>query len=71
MRTGKGIINQEVCYKDDSGRVQCHLSTKVPWRDEDGNIIGIIGLNRDITKRKEAEALARFPLENPNLVAVS
>ena len=59
MRTGKGIINQEVCYKDDSGRVQWHLSTKVPWRDEDGNIIGIIGLNRDITEHKRAEEALR------------
>jgi PAS domain S-box-containing protein len=31
------------------------LCTKLPWRDKNGNIIGIIGSNRDITKRKMAE----------------
>jgi len=59
MRTGKGIINQEVCRKDASGQMQWCLSTKVPRRDDRGNIIGIVGLNRDITERKRAEAAAR------------
>jgi len=54
MRTGEGVINEEVCRKGASGQMQCYLSTKVPWRDKDGNIIGIIGLNRDITDRKRA-----------------
>ena len=58
-RTGKGIINQEVCRKDASGRTQWYLSTKVPWRDDSGNIIGIVGLNRDITEIKRAEEKLR------------
>ncbi|MEQ2009008.1 MAG: PAS domain S-box protein, partial [Limisphaerales bacterium] len=32
------------------------LANKAPWRDKDGNIIGIIGVARDITDRKQAEA---------------
>jgi len=31
------------------------LSSKVPWRDEHGQIIGIIGISKDITERKKAE----------------
>ena len=31
------------------------MCTKLPWRDKNGNIIGIIGANRDITERKIAE----------------
>jgi PAS domain S-box-containing protein len=35
-------------------------SSKVPWRDTEGRIIGIIGVSRDITERKRAEeALAQ------------
>ena len=30
-------------------------SSKVPWRDAEGRIIGIIGVSRDITERKRAE----------------
>ncbi|HET6461081.1 MAG TPA: PAS domain-containing protein [Syntrophales bacterium] len=31
------------------------LDTKTPWRDDEGNIIGIIGISRDITERKEKD----------------
>ena len=37
--------------------------TKVPMRDVDGNISGIIGISRDITERKEAEASLRYSEE--------
>ncbi len=37
------------------GETKWTSTTKVPWRDESGNIIGLIGLNRDITKLKLAE----------------
>ncbi len=31
------------------------LSSKVPWRDAEGRVIGIIGISRDITERKRME----------------
>ncbi|MBI2853342.1 MAG: PAS domain-containing sensor histidine kinase [Chloroflexi bacterium] len=33
------------------------LSTKTPWRDDKGNVIGIIGVAHDITERKKVEDL--------------
>jgi len=36
-----------------------YLSTKVPHRDAAGNIIGLIGIARDITERKRAERALR------------
>ncbi len=30
-------------------------SSKIPWYDKNGNIMGIMGISRDITKRKKAE----------------
>jgi hypothetical protein len=36
-----------------------YLSTKAPYRDAAGNIIGLIGVTREITERKRAEEALR------------
>ncbi|MGL4375098.1 MAG: PAS domain S-box protein, partial [Microcoleaceae cyanobacterium] len=41
------------------GKVHTYLSTKSPWRDLEGNIIGLIGMTRNINDRKEAEDILR------------
>jgi len=51
IRSGKAIIGREQYSEIDIA----HTVTKVPWRDDKGNIIGIIGINHDITERKRAE----------------
>ncbi len=57
---GEAIVNRQYCRKMEDGGEIWVTSTKVPWRDSDGNIIGIIGMNRDITDLKLAqEALGR------------
>ena len=60
IKTGKPIMNEEVRrtrHKD--GQDNWSLCTKLPWRDKNGNIIGIIGANRDITEEKKAEQAMR------------
>jgi PAS domain S-box-containing protein len=37
------------------GKLHTYLSAKSPYRDADGNIIGIFAISRDITERKEKE----------------
>lgn len=55
IETGLSIINKEEGGKSiDEGPLWL-LATKVPWRDMKGNIIGMFGISRDITKRKQAE----------------
>jgi len=39
------------------------LTTKAPWRDAQGNILGIIATTRDITERKKVEQTFRQTLE--------
>ena len=39
------------------------LSTKLPLRDEQGNIVGTFGISRDITARKRAEEAMRVAKE--------
>jgi len=36
---------------------RCFLSVKSPYRDEAGNIIGLIGISTEITERKRTEAI--------------
>jgi|GEM_PF-5828459 len=39
--------------------VRTFLTTKTPWRDSEGRVIGIIGVAQDITERKEMETALR------------
>ncbi|GAK58486.1 PAS/PAC sensor hybrid histidine kinase [Candidatus Vecturithrix granuli] len=56
MTSGQPIIDQEEQLVDrKTGELVWFLTTKVPLRDVQGNIIGIIGLNHDITRRKQME----------------
>lgn len=50
-----GISNTSEEYMPDNGVIRIFLSTKSPWRDAQGNIIGVIGIARDITEYKSAE----------------
>jgi len=55
IRTGKHTVSLEEreTFKDKPDRWV--TSTKIPWYDENGNIIGIFGITRDITDKKKAE----------------
>ncbi|MBN1348474.1 response regulator [candidate division KSB1 bacterium] len=55
--TGQALINKEETVQDHAGNTRCVLTTKAPYRDGQGNIIGLVGISRDITERKRAERL--------------
>jgi two-component system sensor histidine kinase/response regulator len=56
IQSGEALINQEEPVVDQDGSHRWLLTTKMPLRDLQGNVTGIVGINRDITERKEAEA---------------
>lgn len=62
VASGKPVMNQEQ-YKPVRGKVgerRWSLTSKVMWRDPEGNIIGTVGITRDIHELKIAqEALAK------------
>jgi len=64
IRTGIPVINKEETVVFRSGQLRWSLSTKVPLRNSHGEIVGIVGIGRDITERKIAET----ELENKNLL---
>ncbi len=60
IRTGWPIIAKEEREVWQDGRVTWASTTKMPMRDADGNIIGIMGISRDITERKQVENELRW-----------
>jgi PAS domain S-box-containing protein len=65
---GRSCVNREAVITDPSGNRRWVLSTKVPLRDRDGNITGLLGINRDITERKLAEQSVRESAETAKAV---
>ncbi len=60
MAGGRPIVNQERWVIDkESGVRTWNLTTKVPLTDEQGEIVGLVGIGRDITDRKRAEEAYR------------
>ncbi|HEB33160.1 MAG TPA: PAS domain S-box protein, partial [Spirochaetes bacterium] len=72
IKNGIPIINKEEGAGSLGGKKHLVLTTKLPWRDSNGNIIGLFGISRDISERRrvedQIEKLAKFPGENPNPV---
>ncbi len=55
IETGTPIVNKEECGGPVDGATQWVLTTKMPWYDDGGDIIGLYGISRNITDRKRAE----------------
>jgi len=56
LQSGAGLTDREELVPDAvSGESRWHSTTKVPLFDQDRTIIGVMGITRDITPRKQAE----------------
>jgi PAS domain S-box-containing protein len=55
IKTGLPMVNFEETETYRDGRLATVSTTKIPFRNPDGQIIGTIGISRDITERKQAE----------------
>ncbi|WP_425615092.1 PAS domain S-box protein [Anatilimnocola sp. NA78] len=57
METGQTETNEEVLTA--AGVTRTYLATKGPYRNGDGQIVGTIGVSRDVTASKQAERLVK------------
>ena len=59
IRTGVALVNKEEKETWPNGRISWASTTKLPFRDASGVIIGTFGVSRDITQQKTAEEALR------------
>ena len=59
IETGKPIINRKEGGESIGGEEHWFLTTKVPWYDREGNIIGLLGISKNITETKLTEEALR------------
>jgi PAS domain S-box-containing protein len=65
IRSGTPMINREEPLTTEGGTItRWNLATKVPLLDKQGNRIGIVGVGREITDRKQAEQKLKDTLES-------
>lgn len=56
METGQAIIDkEEPSLPDSRGRVRWIQVSKIPFHDPAGQIVGLVGIGKDITRRRESE----------------
>ncbi len=60
IQSGQPILDREEPNIDPTGQLRWFSTTKVPLRDSQGQVIGLVGMSRNITERKQIEeALAQ------------
>jgi PAS domain S-box-containing protein len=59
VQSGQPLIDHEEPNIDAAGRLRWFSTTKVPLRDSQGQVIGLVGMSRNITERKQAEEALR------------
>ncbi|MEJ2616662.1 MAG: PAS domain-containing protein, partial [Ignavibacteriaceae bacterium] len=68
IRTGNAILKREEFYIDKEGMKRWLHTSKLPLKDKQGNIIGLIGIGRDFTEQKLAEEALREQTEKFKLI---
>jgi len=59
VETGRPLIDYEEPARNSEGQPLWYLTTKVPVQDAQGKVTALVGINRDITERKQSEEARR------------
>jgi diguanylate cyclase (GGDEF)-like protein/PAS domain S-box-containing protein len=71
MRTGEPILDHEEYVVRTNGEKRWLSTSKVPLRNDKGEIIGLVGISRDITHRKLDEARVRHMAYHDQLTGLA
>ncbi len=55
VQKGEPLVNREELVIDAAGNSRWFLTTKLPLRDGQGAVVGLVGISRDITERRLVE----------------
>ncbi|GET24759.1 PAS domain-containing hybrid sensor histidine kinase/response regulator [Prolixibacter sp. NT017] len=55
MRTGEAIVDKLQEFVDAYGELRYMTTTKIPIREKNGRVIGLVGVSRDYSERKQME----------------
>jgi PAS domain S-box-containing protein len=69
IKSGQPLIDKEEYVIGAGGEKSWILTTKVPLRGEDDELVGLVGVSRDITERRQAEALLDGQAEILKMIA--
>ena len=56
IRSDLPLVDKEEPSENEEGNRSWHSITKVPLRDGSGEMVGLVGVTRDVTEHKEAES---------------
>jgi two-component system, cell cycle sensor histidine kinase and response regulator CckA len=59
IRDGHPILNREEEHSQANGTTHLLLTNKIPLRDSDGKVVGLVGVARDITQTRQLEEQLR------------
>lgn len=60
LQTGQAVLNREESFTDAENQQHWLLTSKVPIKNEKGEVTGLVGVGRDITKQKIAEERSKY-----------
>lgn len=65
MESGE-VLKIEEIFTDSSGAERVFRGTKAPMRDQDGNVVGVVGVTSDVTEQNRAQRRLRLMIDELN-----
>ncbi|HEY3371628.1 MAG TPA: PAS domain S-box protein [Prolixibacteraceae bacterium] len=75
IETGVAVLNREEDFFDTNGVQRWLLTSKIPLTDENGKVLGLVGIGRDITTQKQDQEkilkLSKGIEQNPSSIEIT